>query len=312
VVFAAGDNPNGLDQLTQIANRVGAQTVALGSGWTDSGPNLGSDAFVRLSRTPRVAMLWDDGVDPTSAGALRYTLEQRLAIPVTVIRTGTVGQANLGRYDVLLVPDGWYGEALNSGARGAIATYARSGGVVVAIGNALTAFNSGDNALFTLYRETVLGGEPAKDDEDEKDGAAGAAIASDADYLAAIADPARAPDVLPGALLNTALDGDSFLSAGYDSATPVVFAAGDLVFAPMGRAAGTNVVRFAAPDRLVASGYVWAENRQQMAFKPFMVAQSAGGGMAIGFTQDPAMRGYLDGLDLLLANAVLMAPARVR
>lgn len=312
VVFAIGDNPNGLDQLTQIANRVGAQTVALGSGWTDSGPNLGSDAFVRLSRTPRVAMLWDDGVDPTSAGALRYTLEQRLAIPVTVIRTGTVGQANLGRYDVLLVPDGYYSDALGSGAKGAIATYARSGGVVVAIGNALTAFNSGDNALFTLHRETVLGGEPAKDEEDEKDGAPGAAIASDADYLTAIADPARAPDVLPGALLNTAIDADSFLSAGYDSAAPVVFAAGDLVFAPMGRAAGTNVVRFAAPDRLVASGYVWAENRRQMAFKPFMVAQSAGGGMAIGFTQDPAMRGYLDGLDLLLANAVLMAPARVR
>lgn len=313
VVFARGDNADRLDQLTQIANRIGAQAVALESGWTDSGPNLGSDAFRRLSRLPRVAMLWDDGVDPTSAGALRYTLEQRLAIPVTAIRTGTVGQANLGRYDVLLVPDGYYGEALSSGAKGAIATYARSGGVVVAIGNALTAFTSGDNALFTLHRETVLGGEPAKDDaDDEKDGAPGAAIASDAAYLAAIADPARAPDVLPGALLNTAIDTDSFLSAGYDSAAPVVFAAGDLVFAPMGRAAGVNVVRFAAPDALVASGYVWAENRQQLAYKPFMVAQGSGGGMAIGFTQDPAMRGYLDGLDLLLANAVIMAPARVR
>ncbi|MXO71382.1 M14 family metallopeptidase [Alteraurantiacibacter buctensis] len=312
VVFARGDNPEKLDELTAIATRIGAETVALGSGWTDSGPNMGSDAFVRLSRNPRVAMLWDDGVDPTSAGALRYTLEQRLGIPVTAIRTGTVGQANLGRYDVLLVPDGYYSEALGSGARAAIATYARSGGVVVAIGNALTAFNSGDNALFALQRETVLGGEPAKDDEDEKDGAAGEAIGSEADYLAAIADPHRSPDVLPGALLNTAIDADSFLSAGYDQAAPVVFAAGDLVFAPMGRADGTNVVRYAAAPDLVASGYVWAENRRQMAFKPFMVAQGTGGGLAIGFTQDPAMRGYLDGLDLLLANAVLMAPARVR
>ena len=311
VVFARGDNTDRLDQLTEIANRLGAQTVALASGWTDSGPNLGSDAFVRLGHAPRVAMLWDDGVDPTSAGALRYTLEQRLAIPVTVIRTGTVGQANLGRYDVLLVPDGYYADALGAGAKAAIAGYARGGGVVVAIGNALTAFNSGDNALFSLRRETVLGGEPAKDEE-EKDGVAGEAIESDADYLAAIADPARSPDVLPGALLNTAIDADSFMSAGYDSAAPVVFAAGDLVFAPVNRSAGTNVVRYAAADRLVASGYVWAENRRQMAFKPYLVAESAGGGLAIGFTQDPAMRGYLDGLDLLLANAVIMAPARVR
>ena len=313
VVFAAGDNADRLGELTTLAARIGAETVALGSGWVDSGPNLGSDAFRRLSRLPRVAMLWDDGVDPTSAGALRYTLEQRLAIPVTVIRTGTVAGANLSRYDVLLVPDGYYAEALGAGARGAIAAYARGGGVVVAVGNALTAFNRGDNALFSFQRETVLGGEPAKDEEEgEPKDAEGAAIASEADYLAAIADPARAPDVLPGALLNTAIDGDSFLSAGYDSAAPVVFASGDLVFAPVSRAAGTNVVRFAAADGLVASGYVWAENRRQMAFKPFMVAESAGSGLAIGFTQDPAVRGYLDGLDLLLANAVIMAPARVR
>ncbi|MEO5707468.1 MAG: M14 metallopeptidase family protein [Alteraurantiacibacter sp.] len=313
VVFARGDNSDRLDELTALATRIGAETVALNSGWVDSGPNLGSDAFRRLSRAPRVAMLWDDGVDPTSAGALRYTLEQRLAIPVTVIRTGTVAEANLGRYDALLVPDGNYSDALSAGAKGAIAAYARGGGVVVAIGNALTAFNRGDSALFTMQRETVLGGEPAKDEEEgEPKDAEGEAIASEADYLAAIADPARAPDVLPGALLNTAIDGDSFLSAGYDSATPVVFAAGDLVFAPVSHAAGTNVVRFAAADGLVASGYVWADNRRQMAFKPFMVAEPVGRGLAIGFTQDPATRGYLDGLDLLLANAVIMAPARVR
>jgi hypothetical protein len=43
-----------------------------------------------------------------------------------------------------------------------------------------------------------------------------------------------------------------------------------------------------------------------------MVAQPAGKGLAVGFTYDPAVRGYLDGLDLLLANAILIAPARVR
>jgi hypothetical protein len=73
-----------------------------------------------------------------------------------------------------------------------------------------------------------------------------------------------------------------------------------------------NVVRFAAAESLLASGYLWAENRQQMAFKPFMVAQPAGSGLAVGFAYDPSVRGYLDGLDLLLANAVLIAPARVR
>jgi hypothetical protein len=312
VVFSRGDNPEGLDRLTELARTIGAETVALSSGWTDSGPNMGSDAFVRLSRVPRVAMLWDDGVDPTSAGAMRYTLEQRLGIPVAVIRTGSVGQARLNAYDAVLVPDGYYDDALSSGARGAIARYAQGGGVVVAVGSALNTFSDGDDALFALKRETTLGGAPADEEDDDKEQASGSAIEGDAAYLEAIADPTRSPDILPGALLNTAIDGDSFLSAGYDGAAPVVFAAGDLVFSPLTRAQGTNVVRFADAGDLVASGYVWDENRRQMAFKPYMVAQTAGSGMAIGFTQDPAMRGYLDGLDLLLANAVLIAPARVR
>ena len=62
----------------------------------------------------------------------------------------------------------------------------------------------------------------------------------------------------------------------------------------------------------MASGYVWDENRRQMAFKPYLMAQRNGDGLVIGFAHDPSTRAYLDGLDLLLANAVIVAPARVR
>lgn len=310
VVFTRADNPEHIDDLADLARAIGAETVALDSGWVDTGPNLGSESFVRLT-APRVAMLWDEGVDPLSAGGLRYSLEQRLGIPVSPIRTSNMGGADLGRYDVLVVPDGSYARALGAAGRAAIHAYANGGGVVVVLGEAITGFSEGEQALFALARETVLGGEPAK----EEAAAAivgGAAITSEAQYRNAIADGTRRPDTLPGALLNTAIDADNFLSAGYDNAAPVVFASGDLIFAPLSRAQGVNVVRFAAADQLLASGYLWDQNRRQMAFKPFMVAQPAGGGLAIGFAYDPAVRGYLDGLDLLLANAVMIAPARVR
>jgi hypothetical protein len=133
--------------------------------------------------------------------------------------------------------------------------------VVVVLGEALTGFSEGDNALFSLSRETVLGGDPDGEGETEAV-VAGSAIASEAAYRTAIADGTRRPDTLPGALLNTAIDADNFLSAGYDRAAPVVFASGDLVFAPLDRADGINVVRFAAADSLLASGYLWDENRQ--------------------------------------------------
>jgi hypothetical protein len=107
VVFTRADNPDRIDELTVLAREIGAETLALESGWVDTGPNLGSDSFARLA-APQVAMLWDNGVDPLSAGGLRYTLEQRLGVPVAPIRTRTVQRADLSRYDVLVVPDGQY------------------------------------------------------------------------------------------------------------------------------------------------------------------------------------------------------------
>jgi hypothetical protein len=307
VVFTLTDNDGSLDALLTLASQIGAETVPLESGWVDSGPNLGSDAFVRLA-APSIAILWDDGVSPLSAGSTRYVIEQRFGLPVMPIRTGSVGSADLSDWDVIIAPDSYN---LPSAARSALAGYVRDGGVLVAYGSALGSFTSGDDALFATRAETVLGGDP-DGEEAEGTSAPGTAIESIDDYREAIADPSRRPDTLPGALLNTAVDPENFLASGYDGMAPTVFADGSLILTPLALTEGTNVVRYASADDLVASGYVWDENRRQMAFKPYMIAQGNGRGLAIGFAHDPSVRGYMDGLDMLLANAVIVAPARVR
>jgi len=307
VVFTLADNNGSLDALTALASEIGAETRPLSSGWVDDGPNLGSESFVLLSE-PRIAMLWDGNVSPLSAGATRYVIEQRFGLPVAPIRVDNVARADMSGFDVLIAANSF---GLGSGERAAIARFVNGGGVLVSYGNSLSAFTSGDNALFATQRETVLGGEPGGDD-DEGSTAAGTAIADAEEYREAILDASRRPDTLPGALLNTVVDAENFLAAGYDGASPTVFADGSLILTPLRLSDGVNVVRYAAADDLVASGYVWDENRRQMAFKPYMIAQPNGRGLAIGFAHDPAVRGYLDGLDLLLANAVIVAPARVR
>ena len=307
VVFTLADNDGSLDGLLTLANAIGAETVALESGWVDEGPNLGSDSFVRLS-APTIAMVWDDGVSPLSTGSARYVIEQRFGLPVAPIRSGSIASADLSDWDVIVVADSY---DLPSAARSALADYISDGGVLVAFGGALGSFTGGDDALFSTRAETVLGGDP---DEEEAEGetAPGTAIESVDDYRNAIADPTRRPDTLPGALLNTEVDPENFLAAGYDGSAPTVFADGSLILTPLSLTDGVNVVRYAAADELVASGYVWDENRRQMAFKPYMLAQPSGRGLAIGFAHDPSVRGYMDGLDMLLANAVIVAPSRVR
>ena len=61
--------------------------------------------------------------------------------------------------------------------------------------------------------------------------------------------------------------------------------------------------------KILDSGYIWEENRKQLAFKPFVVTEGSGRGQVIGFTQDPTVRAYLDGLNVILMNAIFRGPA---
>lgn len=312
VVFPAGSNtPEKMARLTALAREIGAHTVALESGWVESGPNLGSERFVRLT-LPRVAVAWDDGISQLSAGSLRYVLEQRIGLPVTPIRTSRLARADLSGYDVVLVPEGDPSNVLGEGGLRNLRSFVQRGGVLVAIGESLETFNAGDNPLLAVRREAALGRDPdEEEDKDKGELATALEIASDAEYREAIKDQAALPDTLPGALLNVVGEPDHFLSAGYDDGA-VVLATGTQIFTPVGRDKGVNVLRFADPGNLIASGYVWDENRRQLAYKPYLVAQPQGRGLVIGFAHDPSTRAYLEGLDLMIANAVLVAPSRVR
>jgi len=84
------------------------------------------------------------------------------------------------------------------------------------------------------------------------------------------------------------------------------------IYTPIRHDSGVNVARFASPDSLLASGYMWEENRKQMAYKPFAVVQPSGRGFVIAFTQDPTIRAYLDGLNVIFMNAIFRGAAHAR
>lgn len=311
VLFPTAMNtPEKMARLRELADEVGAETIGIDDSWVEDGPNLGSSSFVRLT-LPKVAIAWDEGVSQLSTGSLRFVIEQRLGLPIVPIRTNRFGRADLSDYDVVLVPDGSPRSAMGTGGVRNLRSFVQGGGVLVAVGNSLGAFASGDDPLLAVQREAALG-LSANDDNDEAGSLTQATeITSEEEYREAIANQEALPDTLPGALLNTVADTEHFLSAGYDEGA-VVLATGSMVYTPLDRSDGSNVMRFAAREALIESGYVWDENRRQMAFKPYMMAQGTGRGLTIGFAHDPSTRAYLDGLDLLIANAVLIAPSRIR
>ncbi|MEL7481410.1 MAG: carboxypeptidase, partial [Pseudomonadota bacterium] len=308
VIFSQASNDGDLgDTLGRLAQEIGAEIVALDTGWTDAGPNLGSGYFAPL-KSPRVALAWGEGTFPTDAGATRYTLEQEFGVPVTPIRVSSMSRADLGLYDVVILPDG-----RTYGAAGpALVAYVEDGGVLIGFAGALDTLTSEDVGLISTSEESAWKDEDAEapETEPETDGSgriAGTRLTGLDDYHALTSPETDQPDSVPGVLLNTIANTDHWLSAGYEQA--IALLTGSEIYAPLNEANGETVFRFAGPDDLLVGGYLWNENRAQLAYKPFVMVEEAGDGMTIAFTESPVTRAYLDGLNLLVLNAVLLGPA---
>ncbi|MAL10364.1 MAG: carboxypeptidase [Maricaulis sp.] len=300
---------DGFDALVrQTAQDTGAIAIGLASSWVDDGPNLGSGNFSGMV-APRIAMAWGDGTAPTSAGAARYVLEQRYGLPVSIIRTARLRSADLSRFDVLILPEsggsGYSGELGDSGAQ-ALTRFVSGGGVLIGLGDATRWMASSSVDLLPVQRERAADAIPP--DGAEGPVIPGRIIADEGELLAAEQPRNAMPESSPGALLRITANADAWMSAGYDDGAYALVTGSD-IYSTVPLDELTTALRFAGPSDVVGGGYLWEENRAQIAFKPFVVSRRSGSGYVIAFTQDPTTRAYQEGLDLTLLNAVLLGPA---
>ncbi|MEM9233890.1 MAG: M14 family zinc carboxypeptidase, partial [Pseudomonadota bacterium] len=318
VVFPAAGNPKDLErQLRLLATEIGAEVVPMETSWVEEGPNFGSSSFASM-RAPQVAIAWGEGTSPTSAGNTRFVLERQLGLPVAPIRVSTLGRADLSRYDVLILPDISGGFAAEMGSMDAIEEFVSEGGILVALAGSVAELAEKDAGLLSTRLEYAAAEDESSEDnssgaeasEDEEDTRAPGLIFETADdYEAHIRDLEAKPEDIPGVLVRAEANTDHWLASGYQSANVLV--SGRNIYRPLNESDGVNVFRFTAADDMLLSGYLWEENRVQLAFKPFVMAEKHGDGLVIAFTQSPTTRAYLNGLNLLLANAVVLGPARV-
>jgi hypothetical protein len=204
---------------------------------------------------------------------------------------------------VLVLPPGrsYLGVFGESGAD-RLRAWVEAGGTLVAIEGAVEFLAEKDVGLLATARQKL----PEADTE-RKVGL----LATEAEYLDAIRPESGDPDVVAGVLLRARPDSDHWMAAGLPATTHVLYG-GSAVYEPLLLDEGVNALRFVGPDEILASGYLWQENRELLAHKPFVMVEQHGRGLVIGITADPTVRGYLDGLDLVLVNAVFRGPAHAR
>lgn len=315
LIIDVADNPADLgDTLDALARETGAEVVAVNDSWVTDGPNFGSANIVRHS-APKVAMAWDEPASQLVAGNTRFVIERQFDYPVTAIRTAELGSHRLSGYQVLILPSGDYLAALGDATVENLKGWVADGGVLIGIDAAMRFLADPSIDLLAVRRETAVldeetEGEGGDDDEDAPSTVEGSYLDAD-DYAATTVALDAEPDSVAGVIVRALVDNEHWLGAGVAPELNVLVRGSD-IYTPLRIDSGVNVARFAAADELLMSGYLWEENLRQLAFKPFVVAQPHGNGIVVGFTQDPNVRAYLDGLNVIFMNAIFRGAAHAR
>jgi hypothetical protein len=332
LILKVDENPENLEELLAgLAAKSGAEVVGTSDSWVTKGPNFGSRNVVSMV-PPKVAIAWDMPTHPYSAGNSRFVIEHQIGYPVTPIRSRRLATADLSRYQVLILPQiatffgGDYTLTLGKKGTENIKRWVENGGTLILFGNAMRYAADPNVDLIAVRREEAFQEKGAEKKEKPEPSmmhpmmttkkkkpptVPGKLIENEAALKKAVQPKKMPPDPVAGVLARASVDSDHWMAAGLGKELNVLVRGPD-IYTPIKMDKGVNVVHFVGADELLVSGYMWQENRVQLAYKPFAIAQPSGRGFVIGFTQEPTVRAYLDGLNVILANAIFRGAAHAR
>ncbi len=169
LIITRSDNKNKLyfdELITNIANQHQRQLVIVNSSFSDNGTDFGSPD-VKLIPKQRIALLKGKGVSSLSYGSLWHFFETELKYPVTSIDINNFSYYALDNFDVLILPETFYWDALNEDGIQLLKNWIKKGGKIIAMGESVGLFN--DKKEFGISQnETVLISEKTQNNLEEK------------------------------------------------------------------------------------------------------------------------------------------------
>lgn len=306
LILSKADNPGLAEKIGELAGRSGAQVEGISNSWVLDGPNFGSGQ-VKLIPKVNIAMAWDEPTDPLSAGSARFVLERFIGYPVTAMRPAQMLQSALQGYDVLILPSSraGYQNALGERGQQLLRQFVQRGGVLIALGNANEWLLQGKEPLLASKQEFKTSERKKPLDKTQ---VPGTLLKAESDYQKLLEPWQADPDWVPGFMANARVDQNHWLTAAVPPQVKTIYV-GNQIYTPLSIDQGRNVVTFDSADKVLAGGFVWDENRLQIAQKAVVMVQELGRGQIIAFTQEPNFRAYVDGMHLLYINAVFRGAA---
>ncbi|MFT6868805.1 MAG: hypothetical protein ACJA2L_000043 [Polaribacter sp.] len=127
------------EKLIEIANQNDRKIQSVASGFVDSGLDFGSYSVKPINQQ-KVALLSGEGTSSLSFGEIWHFFEVELKYPLTILNSDYFGRTNFSKFDVIIIPSGYYSRVLNKSTLDKLSAFVSSGGTLIAIGNALNSF----------------------------------------------------------------------------------------------------------------------------------------------------------------------------
>ena len=270
--------------VSELRDRFGLDVDAVDSGQADAGyPPLGSVEGSRITE-PKIALIGDHPIDAYSFGWAWHTLDRTYEIPHIVMKTRSVGNTKLERFNVIVLPEisgaTQFADMLGESGIERLQRWVQDGGTLVAIGSATD---------FVRNQLEITEVTSWYDDEENEN---------------------AQRVTVPGAFFQTELDGENWLTSGYSTDLPVLVNSNRIYTAPEGAPTPRrNTPIVIADGESKISGHAWEENLERTPNSVFAYEERVGSGRVIAFSEDINFRGYWRGANRLFLNAVILGPS---
>ena len=283
-------NPKFDQILTTTALQVKKTLTGIETGFSERGPDLGSDAM-RLIKSDKIAVLSDEGISPYGFGVIWHYFEQVLEYPVDVYYLNSLSRIPLEEYHTLILPSGNYDFSTQEQSQ--IDQWISQGGHVIALEGAVRAFVGQEGYRLERYATD----EERKEQEDSEE----------QEQLEGRLDPymgasrKRISSSLPGAIFQTRMD----------KTHPLAFGIGDQYFSlktssvslPLQK--NLSNVGTVGTDPLTV-GFVGAKALARLQESVSFAVERKGAGHITYMVDNPLFRGFWDNGLLLFGNALFL------
>jgi hypothetical protein len=278
--------------VQNLAKEMGEKIYTSPTGFVSKGNDVGAEN-VRYLKAPNIAVLFGPQTSSLSAGEIWHFFEQQIHYPITQIGTDDFNDTALGKYTVLVMPEGSY-KILNDDALERIASWVSNGGKLIVIGKGLNAFADKKNFALKNYATEVEKNEAERKEK----------LAKEAELLTRYEDAERKDisNVISGAIYKITLDTSHPLAFGVGS-TYYTLKTSALRFGYLENGWNVGVIKGQAKP---VQGFAGRHINRKMDNSLVFGVEEKGQGDIVYLVDNPLYRSFWETGKMIFSNAVFM------